>query len=585
MEGPGLTMKHRAAFVILVCLAGGCAAAMMLPKLAVRPMHTDEAVNAWKLGDLLERNYYRYDPNDFHGPALNYLTLPIAHLRGQHTYASLDEVTLRLVPAICGIAMVLAAMLLLDGLGGWAVAAAALLTALSPAMIYFSRYYIMEVPLVFFTFLLIAAGYRYARGGHPGWCILAGLAAGLMYATKETWVFAIAAMVVALGAAALWRRLMLYDSSSDGCHASVLGSMLPGDMLPKTEAWHPIHRFTCNRALSHMLWNWRVLAALAAWAIVAGVFFSSFFTNARGPIDAVAAYWHAFGRALGGSAEGGNLHLHPWYYYFQCLFYTNYPGRGPVWTEAFIGALAVVGMAAGFTGRGLGKADGRLVRFLAVYTVALMGIYTVLPYKTPWCALSPLHGMILLAGVGAGALVRWMPGIRLKAALCVLLLAGAAHLGRLACLTNFRYYCDRRNPWVYAHTLSGAVKLGQRAEAIASIDPAGHHMRINVFTPDPHDQWPLPWYLRRFDRVAYFTDAPANPDAPMIIFRPEAWPRLETLLKDKDNYQYEHVGLRPAVVLTVGIRADLWKKYRDEVLAKRRPPDSAPASLPGRPAP
>jgi uncharacterized protein (TIGR03663 family) len=570
-------MKHRAAFVILVCLAGGCAAAMLLPKLAVRPMHTDEAVHAWKLGDLLERNYYRYDPNEFHGPALNYLTLPIAHLRGQHTYASLDEVTLRLVPAICGIALVIAALLLLDGLGGWAVAAAALLTALSPAMSYFSRYYIMEAPLVLFTFLLIAAGYRYARGGHLGWCVLAGLAAGLMYATKETWVFAIAAMVVALGAAALWRRLA--GNSGMGVPPMSPRGVSPLDLLASSSCTGET-----PMPLRQRLWNWRVLAALAAWAIVAGVFFSSFFTNARGPIDAVAAYAHAFGRAMGGPDEGGNLHLHPWYFHFQNLFYTNYPGRGPVWTEALIGVLAVVGIAAGFTGRGLGKADGRLVRFLAVYTVALLGIYTVLPYKTPWCALSPLHGMILLAGVGAGALVRLMPRIRLKAALCVLLLAGAGHLGWLAFLTNFRCYDDRRNPWVYAHTLSGAVKLGQRAEGIASIDPAGYHMRINVFTPDPHDQWPLPWYLRRFDRVAYFTDAPANPDAPMIIFRPEAWPRLQERLKDKDNYQYEHVGLRPAVVLTVGIRADLWKKYRDEVLAKRRPPASAQASAPASPA-
>ena len=553
-------MKHRAAFVILVCLAGGAAAAMLLPRLALRPMHTDEAVHAWKLGELLEKNYYRYDPNEFHGPTLNYLTLPIAYLRGQQTYAGLDEVTLRLVPAICGIALVLAAMLLLDALGGWAVAVAALLTALSPAMSYYSRYYIMEVPLVLFTFLLIAAGYRYARGGRLGWCVLAGLAAGLMYATKETWVFAVAAMGVALGATVLWQRF-------------IGGSPRAGDGAAE------------RIGVLRRLWNWRVLAALAAWAIVAGVFFSSFFTNARGPIDAVAAYVHAFGRAMGGLAEGGNLHLHPWYSYFQWLFYTNYPGRGPVWTEAFIGVLALAGMAAGFTGRGLGKADGRLVRFLAVYTVVLMGIYTVLPYKTPWCVLGPLHGMILLAGVGAAALVRWMPRIWLKAALCVVLLAGAAHLGQLAYLTNFRYYCDRRNPWVYAHTLSGAVKLGQRIEEIAAIDPAGHRMRINVITPDPHDQWPLPWYLRRFGQVAYFnfTDIPANPDAPIIIFSSGAWPKFESLLKDK--YQYEHVGLRPTVVLIVGIRADLWKKYRDEVLAKPRPPASAPASPAERPAP
>ena len=106
-------MRHRAVFVILICLAGACAADMVLGKLGTRPMHTDEAVHAWKLGDLIERNDYRYDPNEYHGPTLNYLTLPIALARGQDSYAELDEVTLRLVPAICAVALVLATMLLL----------------------------------------------------------------------------------------------------------------------------------------------------------------------------------------------------------------------------------------------------------------------------------------------------------------------------------------------------------------------------------------------------------------------------------------------------------------------------------------
>ena len=540
-------MKHRAAFVILVLLAGGVAAALRLPGLTARPMHTDEAVHAWKLGDLLEKDYYRYDPNEFHGPTLNYLTVPIARLRGQDTHASLDELTLRLLPAIFGIAMVVAAVLLVDGLGGWAVAVGALLAALSPAMSYYSRYYIMEVPLVFFTFLLLAAGYRYGRSGRLGWCLLGGAAAGLMYATKETWVFSIAAMAVALAATAGLERLS-------------------GRAAPDAPGSAP-----ASLCVRQRLWNWRALAALAAWAIVAVVFFSSLFTNARGPLDAVAAYGHAFNRAFGGSAEGGNLHLNPWYYYFQCLFYTQY-GRGPIWTEVLIGALAIVGMVAGFVGRGLGKADGRLVRFLAVYTVALMGIYVALPYKTPWCALSPLHGMILLAGVGGVALVRWTPTVWLKVAVGLLLAAATLQLGYQAYRTNFRFHYDRRNPWVYAHTLRGAVEIGERADGIASIDPAGHQMRINVFTPDQHDQWPLPWYLRRFDRdrVAYYMKVPDNPDAPMIIFAAEAWAELKTRLKD--DYQYEHKGIRPAVVLIVGIRQDLWVRYRDEVLIRRSPP-------------
>jgi len=544
-------MKYRLAIAVLVLLAGAVAASLRLPKLADRPMHTDEAVHAWKLGDLLERNYYRYDPFEYHGPTLNYLTVPIALLRGQKPHASLDEITLRLVPAITGIALVVAALMLLDGLGGWAVAIGALLTALSPAMSYYSRYYIMEVPLVLFTFLLIAAGYRYARSGGLGWCLLAGAAAGLMYATKETWVFSIVAMAAALAATVGLERVSRRIAMEAG--------------RPSPAAL----------GVRERLWDWAVLEALAVWVIVAAVFFSSFLTNARGPWDAIATYGHAFSRAFGGSAEGGNLHVHPWYYYFKWLFYTQYPlWRGPVWTEAIIGVLAIVGMVAGFSGRGLGKADRRLVRFLAVYTIVLMGIYVLLPYKTPWCVLGPLHGMILLAGVGGTALVRWTPTVWLKVAVGLLLAAGALQLGWQAHRTNFRFSYDRRNPWVYAHTLRGAVKIGERAEGIASMTPDGLGMRINVFTPDNHDQWPVPWYLRHFDRerVAYYMDVPESPDAPMIIFSPEAWEKLKTRLKDE--YQYEHLGLRPGVVLIMGIEKHLWTRYRDEVLVKRRPPGS-----------
>ena len=56
---------------------------------------------------------------------------------------------------------------------GWARAAtlaAALLTAVSPAMVYFSRYYIQEMLLVFFTFAAIGVrhGAISARGRPAG---------------------------------------------------------------------------------------------------------------------------------------------------------------------------------------------------------------------------------------------------------------------------------------------------------------------------------------------------------------------------------------------------------------------------------
>ena len=55
---------------LLVALIG---LALRLPQLGARPMHTDEAVNAYMVGQLLAGEPFSYDPQDRHGPALLHL--------------------------------------------------------------------------------------------------------------------------------------------------------------------------------------------------------------------------------------------------------------------------------------------------------------------------------------------------------------------------------------------------------------------------------------------------------------------------------------------------------------------------------
>jgi len=527
-------VNRRIAYGILILATAAGALAFRLSRLTDRPMHCDEAVHAYKFGDLLERDYYRYDPNEYHGPTLNYLTLPIAAIRGQKTHAELDEVTLRLVPAVVGVASVLLLLLIGDGLGYPAAVCAAVLTAVSTAMVFYSRYYIQEMLLVCFTFAAMVGLWRFVRSGHAGWCILAGAGVGLMHATKETWVFVPAAAAVAmLINIALSRRV--YNE--------------PLKLRP------------------HVL-NWRIGAGFAVAAGVSVVFLSSFFTNWAGPWDSIATYVAGLRRAGGSTGQGGNLHLNPWHFYLRILGYTRYGGRGPIWSEGLILGLAAVGAVAGLIRRGLGRADAKLVRFLAFYSVVLFAIYTVIPYKTPWCILGSLHGLILLAGVGAVAIVRWARWLPLRILAALLLTGGAAQLGWQARRATGRFDCDPRNPYVYGHSLRGVVRLGARAEQMAEVSPDGHAMRINVITPDAHDVWPLPWYLRRFDesRIGYHSSVPAEPDAAMVIFTGDVWEALEPKLEHK--YQIESKGLRPSVVLWVAIREDLWKRHMEKVRAE-----------------
>ena len=84
---------------VLILAATIVAAALRLPCAARRPMHGDEAVHADKFADLLERGEYVYNPQEYHGPTLNYLTLLPAWVQGASRYVDIHETTLRSAPA------------------------------------------------------------------------------------------------------------------------------------------------------------------------------------------------------------------------------------------------------------------------------------------------------------------------------------------------------------------------------------------------------------------------------------------------------------------------------------------------------
>jgi predicted membrane-bound mannosyltransferase len=100
--------------VALVLLA---ASLLRFSDLDAKPLHNDEAVQGYKTGLLLESGTYRYDPTGHHGPTLYFLDLPIARLRGESTLAGLSEVSLRLLPALAGLASVLTVLALRSLIG------------------------------------------------------------------------------------------------------------------------------------------------------------------------------------------------------------------------------------------------------------------------------------------------------------------------------------------------------------------------------------------------------------------------------------------------------------------------------------
>ena len=88
------------------------ALALRLPRLHQRPMHGDEAVHAGKFGELLEDGVYTYDPYEYHGPTLNYLTLIPARLSSAEKLTEVSEFTLRVVPVFFGVSLILLVLLI-----------------------------------------------------------------------------------------------------------------------------------------------------------------------------------------------------------------------------------------------------------------------------------------------------------------------------------------------------------------------------------------------------------------------------------------------------------------------------------------
>src|SRR5438309_10269799 len=130
-----------------VLLATGVALGLRCPRLGIRPMHNDEAVNAIKFGQLWEHGTYKYDPHEFHGPSLSYFTAIFGRLTAAPDFNRFSEARLRAVTVFFGIALILPLLLVRDGLGTAGSVWAALFTAVSPAFVFYSRYYIHEMLL------------------------------------------------------------------------------------------------------------------------------------------------------------------------------------------------------------------------------------------------------------------------------------------------------------------------------------------------------------------------------------------------------------------------------------------------------
>ncbi|MFQ5878358.1 MAG: flippase activity-associated protein Agl23 [Acidobacteriota bacterium] len=467
----------------LLALSG----ALRLAALDLRPLHHDEGSNAIFVMRLLEEGAYRYDPSNFHGPLLFYLTALAIGLLGDTTWA------FRIAPALLGTALAPMAWGLKDALGRPGAASAGLLLAVSPSMVYYARDNIHETYLVFFTLLLVVAvarGLRRdgARGpspaGRAAWIAAAGGAAAGMVATKET----SALILLALGAALL----------------------LSGGAGLK----RPDRR--------------QVVWALAAFVLVSSLLYSHFLADPAGLLGPFAAIGQWGRRAVAASG-----HEKPWWYFAALLAREEW--------AVLAGALGAAGLAA--------RPGRRFARFLLLWGAGLLVVHSLIPYKTPWLGLNIILPLALAGGGAFGRLlVASASRPRRAVAAAALAIPVSLSAWRAASLC-FARFDDPASPLVYVQTSRDALRLVAAIEAAAARDPRGRSMPIDIVSPD---YLPLNWYLRRFERVAYYGGRVPGPRADVVIARADAAEAVAARLGP--GFAREEYDLRPGVRLILFVR-------------------------------
>ncbi len=621
--------------------------------LELKPLHHDEGVNGWFLTNLFRDGVYKYDPSNYHGPTLYYIALGFTEVFG------LNTLSIRWSAAVWGVAIVVLALYLRPYIGRIGALFTALFLALSPGMVYISRYFIHEIFFVFLSFGFVLAVVLFMEreragrgaifwlalvlfvclvppvmhigpaitenvtglwairigllaieglliffivrmllewnGGRAIYLILAAACVALYFATKETAFITLGTMAIAC--VCIWARERIANFGAEGkfplpifgaavaggaALAAAIGIKLPEVAADFGKRTHdliggPAPESIANllffgiiavpALLVYLLYAWdrrgaggsvevgeivqpslakfrnalgsgtdRMLIAAACVAVLVYLivlFFSSFFTYAEGVNGFFEAYKIWLKTGSKDHTQNGIWAYVEW----------GMQSDAPIMLLSLVGTVIA-----------LVKGRNRFAMFAALWAVGLFLAYTIIPYKTPWLALSFLLPMCIAAGYAVGELleskVNAFRGLGLLAAV-----ASVVMLTYQTYVLNFVRYDDEDAPMVYAHTQREFLDMVRDIEHFAEISGKGKEAAIDIVSPD---YWPLVWYLRDYPKAVFHGRiADTNPPPEMIVAK-KGEQDNDVMRKYSGNYEYyASYKLRSGVELVLLVRRDL----------------------------
>ena len=570
-------------------------------QLGLKPFHHDEGVNGFFLTSLFREGTYKYDPANYHGPTLYYIPLFFSKLFG------LNTISVRASVAIFGVLMVVLAFFLRPWIGKIGALAAALFLALSPGMVFISRYFIHEIFFIFLALALVVSVLYFIRNETAGpfavgWMVLlllvCFLPSGLMLAgylggdnMTLVWAFRLAFFVVEAVLVYLVMRMILAWNGGRPIYmmlasASIalmfatketafitLGTMLIA--IPCVWIWQKFYGVKnepdeLGEADDAITWaNFRaaagegndltllIVAVAVVFAYVNVLFFSSFFTYAEGVQKAFEAYaiW---------TKTGTKDHTQSGFWgYLRWMFgYGQADSKIQTAVEGAIILLSAVGTLIAFF-----KGRHRVAMFIGLWALGLFIAYSLIPYKTPWLALSFLLPMCLIAGYGINELFR-SENAAARAGGALLGIGAAALLAYQTYTLNFVHYDNNDRTYVYAHTKREFLEMMRRIDHYAAKSGKGRETAVDIISPD---YWPMVWYTNDYPKAVYHGRMIDNSTAELIVAKKTDQDR-EVMAKYSSKYKLEGIyPLRPGVDLVLLVRNDLADPEARDVFRLRNP--------------
>ncbi|MDD1684836.1 MAG: TIGR03663 family protein [Methanoregula sp.] len=483
--------------------------------LDLKLLHHDEAIHSWYCYELLTRGAWQYDPS-YHGPFLYFVTTGLFALIGP------SDFTARLLPSLFGFAIIplVYCICRIGYISKNQALVASLLIAISPDMVFFSRFLRHDIFMLFFTMLLLVAILYYFERGQTRFAVLAAVAAAGALSCKEEMPVIIIIFFIFFAFAAWRKRFILPANWKADLALLVVLVVAIMSVLYSAFFFHPDTLIGQNFSITMQGVNFEASTtgwyrAIEHWTAMHNqqrlggpvYFYIPLFLLYELPI---------FILAMIGTLQFMTAGLHPFRFMKKVKNWIH-ERRYALPTSD----LAVITLQQLQDGKEVNRKSEEFFRFCIVWMIGTMAFYAFVGEKVPWLIIAQLLPMCFVATYR----LNWQKTAFALAG-CIFLIVMTWHVAFVP--------ADINEPIIQVQNSE------EMREVMALMDASDHVVIASK------DYWPIPWYFRgdKWKKIEFYGNLAdkdtltQNSPGVIILHDTESYPSIDGYNKKTYKLSY-----------------------------------------------